>query len=231
MTGARLLTEAYWPTATASTLLVPLGSLEQHGPHLPLDTDTRIAAAVAERAAAAAGPEVAVGPALPYGASGEHEGFPGTISIGSAALATVLVELLRSASRTFDRLVLVSGHGGNLDGVGAAVRQMRAESREVVAWFPALPGTDAHAGRTETSLLLAIAPQVVRAGPWATGAIEPVTVLMPRLRSAGVRAVSPSGVLGNPSGATAAEGERLLDRLVEQLVPLARAQRRSVQPA
>jgi mycofactocin precursor peptide peptidase len=84
--------------AARRVVLVPLGSLEQHGPHLPLDTDTRIAAAVA--AGTASGRDgVAVAPALAFGSSGEHAGFPGTLSIGTAALTELLVELGRDASR------------------------------------------------------------------------------------------------------------------------------------
>ncbi len=129
------------------TLLVPVGSLEQHGPHLPLDTDTRIAAAVARRAAAG-DPALLLAPPLAYGASGEHEGFPGTLSIGHDALRAVLVELGRSAARWANRLVFVNGHGGNLPTVPAAVTRLRAEGREV-AWVGCtVPEGDAHAGRT-----------------------------------------------------------------------------------
>lgn len=223
MTSPTQLAQACWPQVTAGrTLLLPLGSLEQHGPHLPLDTDTRIAEAVAARAAErAAYPMVVVAPVLPYGASGEHEGFPGTISLGSTALATVVVELVRSATRTFSRVVLVSAHGGNLDGVREALAVLRHEQRDAVAWFPAVPAGDAHAGRTETSLMLAIAPNLVRRGPWAAGPTEPLAELMPRLRAVGVRPVSPNGVLGSPEGATAEEGEALLDLLTEQVARLA----------
>jgi creatinine amidohydrolase len=79
------------------TVLVPVGAVEQHGPHLPLDTDACVAAAVAARAAAAT--NLLVAPPVAYGASGEHEGFPGTVSIGHAALRLLLVELGRSAGR------------------------------------------------------------------------------------------------------------------------------------
>ena len=190
-------------------LLVPLGSTEQHGPHLPLDTDTRIAVAVAERAAAHR-PGVLVAPAWAYGASGEHTGFPGTLSIGTEALATALVELGRSSEQP---LLLVNGHGGNADAVRAAIALLVAEGRGTRAWAPLIPGGDPHAGRTETSIMLHLAPQLVRLDEAVAG---PVPTLADLIRD-GVRAHSPSGVLGDPAGASAAEGERLLAELVEDL--------------
>lgn len=198
-----------------ATLLVPLGATEQHGPHLPVDTDSRIAVAIAERAAASTGAIVA--PVLPYGSSGEHAGFPGTLSIGSDALRHVLVELVRSASATFGKLVLVNGHGGNHEAVTAAVEQLRAEGHDVIAWWPSIPHGDAHAGRTETSLMLAIAPDTVRPDLAEPGNPAPIRELLPRLQAEGVRAASPNGVLGDPVGATAAEGRRLLGELVTRL--------------
>jgi creatinine amidohydrolase len=207
-----------WPDASrATTLLVPLGSTEQHGPHLPLDTDSRIAVAVAQGAAQAADELVVVAPVLPYGASGEHRGFAGTISIGTEALHHVLVELVRSASESFERIIFVNGHGGNHDGVKGAVEQMAGEGHEVVAWWPRIPNGDAHAGRTETSLLLAIAPDVVRLEAAEAGNTAPVAELFNDLRSGGVRAVAANGVLGDPAGASADEGAELLANLVLQL--------------
>ncbi|NMH77400.1 mycofactocin biosynthesis peptidyl-dipeptidase MftE [Pseudonocardia xinjiangensis] len=198
------------------TLLVPVGSLEQHGPHLPLDTDARVAAAVARRAADAA-PGVLVAPVLAFGASGEHEAFPGTLSIGHEALRAVLVELGRSAGRWAARLVFVNGHGGNLPTVADAVVQLRAEGRDA-AWFGCgVAGGDAHAGRTETSLLLALAPGLVRLDEAAAGNTAPLTDLLTDLRSGGVAAVSPNGVLGDPAGATAQEGGRLLTEMAARL--------------
>ncbi|HST65927.1 MAG TPA: mycofactocin biosynthesis peptidyl-dipeptidase MftE, partial [Mycobacteriales bacterium] len=149
-------------------LAVPVGSTEQHGPHLPLSTDTDVAVALA-RGLAARRPGVVVAPALPYGSSGEHAGFAGTLSIGAAATELVLVELGRSAlPASFARLLLVSAHGGNAGPVTAAVRLLRSEGRDVRAWSPRWDG-DAHAGRTETSVQLALAPDRVRAGPAAAG--------------------------------------------------------------
>ena len=196
---------------------MPLGSTEQHGPHLPLDTDTRIAVAVAELAAAGR-TGVAVAPALPYGSSGEYAGFAGTHSIGTEALHHVLIELVRSAMHTFKRVVFVNGHGGNHGGVTSAVDQLVHEGHNVSAWWPRVPGGDAHAGHTETSLLLAIAPEVVRLDLAVAGNTDPVGDLMPAMRVGGVKAVSPNGVLGDPTGASTEAGEHLLAALVADLV-------------
>ena len=86
-------------------------------PHLPLDTDTRIATAVASAVAERLTGDWLLAPAIGYGASGEHEGFPGTVSIGTAALQLLLVEFGRSACNWASRLVFVNGHGGNVDAV------------------------------------------------------------------------------------------------------------------
>jgi creatinine amidohydrolase len=204
--------------ASRDTLLaVPLGSTEQHGPHLPLDTDTRIATALAAGLARRRD-DVVVAPALPYGASGEHAGFPGTLSVGTPALELLLVELVRSASDLCRGTVLVCGHGGNRDAVDAATRRLRAEGRAVLGWMASVPGGDAHAGRTETSLMLALRPGLVRRARAAAGDSRPLAELMPRLRAGGLVAVSPNGVLGDPAGAGAAEGERLLAALLDDLV-------------
>jgi mycofactocin precursor peptide peptidase len=210
------LGEQTWREVGPDTVLVPLGALEQHGPHLPLDTDARIAAAVAHRAAAD-DPALLVAPPQAFGASGEHEAFPGTLSIGHEALRAVLVELGRSAGRWSSRLVFVNGHGGNLPTVPDAVAQLRREGRDA-AWFAcAVPGGDAHAGRAETSILLALDPALVRVDAAEPGDPAPLADLLPVLRSGGVAAASPNGVLGDPTGATADEGERLLTGLADGL--------------
>lgn len=198
-----------------SVLIVPLGSTEQHGPHLPLSTDTAIATSLAERVAARRA-DVVVAPALPYGASGEHAGFAGTLSIGQDALEAVLVELVRSASDTFARVLVLSGHGGNAEPLARAVALLRSEGRDVRSWSPRWGG-DAHAGRTETSLQLALNPALVRRELAEAGATAGLSELLPELRKTGVRGVSPNGVLGDPAGASAAEGEELLRTGAEAL--------------
>jgi mycofactocin precursor peptide peptidase len=201
-------------------LAVPVGSTEQHGPHLPLSTDTDIAVALTERLAAAV-EGVVVGPAVSYGASGEHAGFAGTLSIGCDALELLLVELCRSAAATFSGTVLVSAHGGNAEPVDSAVRLLTYEGRAVLAWSPHWSG-DAHAGRTETALMLALAPEGVRTAAAAAGNDAPIAELWPRLRSDGVRSVAANGVLGDPAGASAQEGHALLSAAAEDLAAAVR---------
>jgi creatinine amidohydrolase len=217
-----VLADLTWPDAERgaadAVLAVPIGSTEQHGPHLPLSTDTDIAVALA-LALAHARPAVAVAPAIPYGSSGEHAGFAGTLSIGQQAVAIALVELCRSASATFQRILLISAHGGNAEPLDRARRRLCGEGREVRAWAPSWGG-DAHAGRTETSLMLALRPEHVRRDKASAGNVAPVAGLLPRLRASGVQAVSPYGVLGDPAGASADEGHELLRAASEELVAM-----------
>lgn len=208
------------PTGRGMMLLVPVGSTEQHGPHLPLDTDTRVARALAERlaersAGAGSGHGWTVAPAIAYGASGEHQSFAGTISIGTEALIQLLLEYGRSACCWAQRVLFVNGHGGNVPALIEAVRLLRFEGRDV-AWLPcAAPGADAHAGHTETSLLLHLSPDSVRFDRALPGNSAPVAQLLPAMREGGVGAVSAVGVLGDPTTATAGEGQRLFGEMAD----------------
>ncbi|MFT4041649.1 MAG: mycofactocin biosynthesis peptidyl-dipeptidase MftE [Gordonia sp. (in: high G+C Gram-positive bacteria)] len=220
MTRPAALGQCRWPELDDSsvTLLVPVGALEQHGPHLPLDTDTRIAVAVTRDVhTRLADSSVLVAPEVGYGASGEHEGFPGTISLGHEALHALLLEFGRSACRWARRILFVNGHGGNAHTVAGAAARLRYEGRDA-AWYPcAFPGADAHAGKTETALLLHISPEVVHSDKAVAGNVAPIGTLLPQLRSGGVAAVSETGVLGDPDGANAGEGAALLEYLTGRL--------------
>ena len=210
------LRDARWPEVAAAPralLVVPVGSLEQHGPHLPLDTDTTVAAAVAE-AVHEQRPAAGLAPAVPFGASGEHAGFAGTVSIGTSALRQVVVEVVRDADRDWSGVLVVNGHGGNVDALAGAVEVCRAEGRRLEVVHLGLPGMDAHAGRAETSLMLHLAPGRVRQDLAEAGPVTPVGHLLSRLRREGVRGVSPNGVLGDPAGASADEGRDLMAGLV-----------------
>lgn len=219
--GTRSAADLTWPeagerAAAGAILAVAVGATEQHGPHLPLSTDTDIAAALCLRLAARRS-DVLVAPAVPYGASGEHAGFPGTLSIGQAALELLIVELCRSATDTFDRILLVNWHGGNLEPLRRAEALLRAESRDVRVYLPRYQG-DLHAGRSETAVQLALTPDRVSLDHAAAGDRRPLPELLPLLRDSGVRAISPNGVLGDPAGANAAEGAALLDQLTTDLL-------------
>ena len=199
----------------SSIVVIPVGSLEQHGPHLPLDTDTRIAVALAAHVCGLRA-DLLLGPTIAVGSSGEHAGFPGTMSIGTDALTTVLVELARSAD-SFRGVVYVNGHGGNLDAVLAARAILHHEGRTVVAWSPSIPGGDAHAGHSETSILLALDPTCVRIDAMEPGVDAPIGELLETLQNEGVGAVSPNGILGDPTSASAAHGNELFLTLVADL--------------
>src|SRR3984957_14495253 len=198
-----LLADLTWPeagrlAAAGALLAIPVGSTEQHGPHLPLSTDTDIAIALTGRLAARR-PGVVVAPPVSYGSSGEHAGFAGTLSTGHAALELVLTERGRSAAETFGHLVFVCAHGGNAVPARQAVARLRAESRQALLWMPApktgpdLPLQHAHAGRNETGLQLALTPDRARTRLAEAGNRASLTRLMPALRAGGVRAVSANG--------------------------------------
>ena len=208
--------------SVSPTVLIPVGATEQHGPHLPLDTDTRIATAVARAVAARLSGALASGdqqwlvaPAIAYGDSGEHQSFAGTISIGTEALTMLLVEYGRSASCWAQRLVFVNGHGGNVAALTRAVRRLRAEARDIGWCGCAVLGADAHAGHTETSVLMHISPTDVLTDRCCAGNGAPLSELLPSMRRGGVAAVSEVGVLGDATTATAAEGQRIFAEMVD----------------
>lgn len=203
-------------------VMIPVGSTEQHGPHLPLNTDTLIAEEVAGRALHRTS-GLMLGPTLSVTASGEHAGFAGTLSIGTDVMTQVAIELGRSADWAAG-LVFVNGHGGNHDSLSAAVDLLNSERRSVMSWWPKWRRRndggppDLHAGRIETSLMLAIDPGLVRLELSQAGPDVPLDELLPALRASGVRSVSPNGVLGDPDGANGAEGERFVNEFVDDLV-------------
>ena len=234
VTWVTALGDLAWPqaqrlAAAGAMLAVPVGSTEQHGPHLPLSTDTDVAAALAARLAARRA-DVVVAPPLGYGSSGEHAGFAGTISIGQQALELTLLELGRSAADTFGHILFLCAHGGNREPATRAVARLRSESVDAALWMAGdaqagprsrrrwILAGDAHAGRTETAIQLALDPGRVLMSRAEAGNRTPIAELMPLLQAAGVRAASRNGVLGDPSGASAAEGAELLAALTADLL-------------
>ena len=204
-----------------SLLLVPLGSCEQHGPHLPLDTDLRIACWLSDQLARTQS-EIVIAPPITIAASGEHQGFAGTLSIGAQVLEAALIELVRSALPApgvgpFEAVLFVNGHGGNIAAVNAAIAQLRLESRLVAVWNPQVAGGDSHAGRTETSMLMYIDPDCVRTDFLEAGSTARWRDIAPQVMEQGIGAVAPNGVLGDPREASAAEGAVICAGLLQDL--------------
>jgi creatinine amidohydrolase len=215
-----LLSETGWTALEPDCrVLVPIGSTEQHGPHLGTGTDTAIAVAVTDRLAtclgSSGGGTTYVAPAIAFGASGEHQGFPGLMSIGNDALEFMLVELVRSMSPWAGEVTFVNAHGGNLTALTGAVAKLRAEQRHV-QWLPcATEEFDLHAGHVETSIMLHLDPRTVDMSAAEVGDTRPLAEVLPTLMEKGVIGVSANGVLGDPTTASAPEGERLLGLIVD----------------
>ncbi len=200
-------------------LVIPVGSCEQHGPHLSFDTDTVIAEALVQPIVNLR-PNVFVGPTITVSASGEHAGFPGTLSFGSEATAEALIELVRSADWALG-VMFVNAHGGNSDAFTDVVLTASMEQRNVLVWSPPPPDdarADSHAGWLETSVMLHLDPSRVRLEHLEVGDTRPLRTIIDQLMDDGVRSVSPNGVLGDPTAANADDGRAVLERWTSQLV-------------
>lgn len=220
MDAARLGTITSDQTPGRPLLVVPCGSTEQHGPHLPMETDTVIAREITQRVVerlVAGGIPALAAPAVEYGASGEHQQFPGTVSIGTEALTSLLVELGRSATHWCGRLVFISGHGGNAEALRRAASLLNYEGRPTAWTTCGEADFDAHAGWAETSMMLAVAANTVRLEAAVAGPSEPIARLVPAIRAGGIAAVSASGVLGDPSAASPDLGLALLERITARI--------------
>ena len=199
-----MLAEAAWPAISgAPVVLVPLGSTERRGPP-PFATDSTIATTVARvlpsrDVAGRRGPlRCFVAPAVPYGASGEHQSFPGTVSIGRRRSRWLSSSSIRSLATWADRIIFVNGHGGNVQALSTAVPQLIAEQHRV-AWLPcAVPDGDAHAGRTESSLMIHLAPQQVDMSMARVGNVAPMSELLPVMAAGGTRFGLAVGGAGGP---------------------------------
>ena len=242
--GSPLLAELTWPEAKkrfeeVDVALLPVGSIEQHGPHLPLDTDAfdaeQLALKVAEECK---DPKPIVLPLIPYGVSYHHDDFSGTISMSPETLSQLVYEIGMSAARNgITKLVMINGHGGNSPALHFAAQMINRDAHiftcvdtgetsdpdiEALAETP----NDVHAGEIETSTTLAVRPELVR--------LKSARKFIPRFSSryldftskrsvgwyARVAKISPSGVLGDPTKASAEKGKKMWDLMVKHLVEL-----------
>lgn len=216
-------------------ILQPVGSVEPHGPHLPLGTDTMISIAASERAAtrlAAAGVDACIAPAVPFGVTDFAAGFPGAVSVPADALTAFLRALVVAhQSAGADHVCLINNHlePAQDAAVRAAIADLPAGSASVACpltrrWARTLStefkSGACHAGRYETSLVLAVRPELVAEGARSALAEVPISL------SDGIRAGKSTfremgmtdAYAGAPAAATAAEGEEQLDLLAAMVV-------------
>ncbi len=243
------LAEMTWPDvakaveAGAATVILPLGATEQHGPHLPLATDTIRADALAERVASRL-PDSLVAPALPFGRSDEHRGFAGLMGLDTETLAHVILDLARRISGWgVRRLVLLSAHGGNGQALDLAVEWIEHELPSLTVWAtedlssiaaPILEvaGRDGlsandlgiHAGESETSEMLHLRPELVRSSDATPGFTGDMEAVIEKLHAGGLKPVTENGVLGDPTCAEADRGGRYLDALADEIAARIRSE-------
>lgn len=213
--------------------LLPLGSIEQHGPHLPIGTDWQIAQHLAECIAREL--DAWLLPALPYSCAQEHQDFPGTFTLRPATLAALLDDMTASLARTgTPRLYIINYHGGNW-ALKSIVRDLNRRQDAVTVYYinpyEHISGLDMteelHSGAFETSQWLHLDPSLVREG--ARDCVPDVP--MSYLDQVGMRTISPQGLWGRPSQADAARGARDLDAMVMASVRIIRATITAVEAA
>ena len=204
----------------APLLILPLGAWEQHGPHLPLDTDTIIINRVVSNVLASEvliDSDIIVAPTISITASDEHHGFAGTLSTGTQALKDSVVAICRSASWARG-VCIVNGHGGNTDALVAITSALEYENITHSVWsLPSYVGSDMHAGHTETSLMLHIAPDLIRDIPLESGTPS-ASGIVNAMRERGVQGISTNGIIGDATTATASHGEAVLSLYTRSLL-------------
>jgi creatinine amidohydrolase len=250
VTGSRF----WWDHTTAAfaardlsqtVVILPVGAVEQHGPHLPVKTDAAINAGILAAAIDRLDPgaDVLVLPPLPYGKSDEHTAFPGTLTLSADTLGAAWFEIAASVRRAGARKILFfNAHGGQIALLDITCRRIRIELGMLAvacSWFRVTPVADLfsaaeldhgiHGGDLETSVMLALDPGVVAMD--AAEDFVPVTVEIERSGSSltaegavgfGWQAqdLHPAGVCGNAAAATAAKGEAVINRAADALVRL-----------
>jgi creatinine amidohydrolase/Fe(II)-dependent formamide hydrolase-like protein len=237
-----LLAEMTWPQARqrfreVDIALLPVGSIEQHGPHLPLDTDAFDADYLAKSVAkSCSDPKPTVLPLISYGISYHHNEFSGTISIGNNTLSRLVYDIGMSLARNgVTKIVIINGHGGNDPALNFAAQEINRDARifvcvdsgetsDVDIYSMIDTPNDVHAGEIETSTALAVRPELVR--------MQLAEKLVPEFSNkyldftskrgiswyAFTKRISDSGVMGDPTKATAEKGHRMWEAMIRHLV-------------
>ena len=236
--------ELTWPEAKQrlqeiDIALLPVGSIEQHGPHLPLDTDAYDANYLAMRVAEACSePKPLVLPYIPYGIAYHHEAFKGTVSISNDALARVVYDIGMSVARNgIKKLVIINAHGGNSPALNHAAQMINrdahvfvcvdtGETSDVDIYALIETPNDVHAGEIETSTSLAARPHLVKMNQAPTEVPEFSSSYLDFTSIRGVswyaytQKISNSGVMGDPTKANADKGKKIWEIMIAHLVGL-----------
>jgi creatinine amidohydrolase len=223
-----------------ATILMAVGSTEQHGPHLPLGTDSLIGDKLMERIALRLG-KTLVAPTIRVGCSEHHMMFAGSMTLREEVLEEVLVDCCRSIARHgFRTIILIPTHGGNVSTVVRTAERLKRESLsakvsslpcdsafigamvEIGSKYNRTPGeVGGHAGHLETSTVLADYPELVDMAKAARGNVDLGSDSEERLHAEGMRSLSPIGILGDATLSSAEAGrdynEYIADKLAEQI--------------
>jgi creatinine amidohydrolase len=234
-------TDAESALSQARVAIIPTGSIEQHGPHLALQTDTAIASGLAERLAEELGADAILLPRLDYGLSEHHMHFPGTLTLRPESYLALIGDIVESLAHWGQRRVLiVNGHGGNIDALRLASRSARRDRGSLLAsvmWARMAADEIAsrvasdrygHACESETSVAMAIAPDVVYtdriAAPGARISADPMTDPPAGIVDQAVmlHEWSADGALGDPRLASADDGRAIVEVVAERTLEFAR---------
>jgi creatinine amidohydrolase len=216
--------------------LVPTGSIEQHGPHLPLATDSLIAAELGRLVAEAIAEPVVVAPVVPGGLSAHHLAFPGSVTFTEEVFGGAITAYVEAFERMGIREVAIfSAHGGNFAFLGRYAETHAGGDVRVAAdsdldgYLRAMfagarrggvepPSTDVHAGAVETSQGLELFPELVGAFGEVVGYLADEEGWLDRMQAGGIHSVSENGVLGDPSRARAEAGAPIFEAITAELV-------------
>ncbi|MFB0561039.1 MAG: creatininase family protein [Candidatus Lokiarchaeia archaeon] len=209
------------------SVILPIGSIEQHGPHLPVGTDSLIAQRLSE--ALAAELKTDLFPVLKYGVSFEHADFPGTISIRPETLLKTVKEICQNLHKRYQRVIIINTHGGNT----ATLRNLNNKKTILIDLFDFLKeiltdirdteiGGVCHAGEIETSLILYLEPSLVRREKITDEIVKYVPQLDPQSEKQltdewKTTNYSTSGVIGDPTKATPEKGEKIFNTLIQRI--------------